>query len=151
MPKDNMGTATMTRQHQTANAYVAAFNAMDVDAVAGFRAPNALRYILPSTLGHPPHDNATYIGSLRKLLSIFHSFSLTCHELVEDVPGRRIVMYLTARGDTDAGEYVNEYVWFLDFDESGDTILGHKEFVDAIMNRDFWPKLAKAMKAKEKK
>ena len=79
---------------------------------------------------------------------MFHNYSLTCHDTTEDVPGRRIVMYLTARGDTDVGEYVNEYVWFLDFDESREQILGHKEFVDTIMNRDFWPKLAAAMKAK---
>ena len=49
---------TLTRQHRTADAYVAAFNAMDIDAIAKMRAPNALRHILPSTLGHPPFDNA---------------------------------------------------------------------------------------------
>ncbi|MCJ1325732.1 hypothetical protein MMC10_002395 [Thelotrema lepadinum] len=140
-----------TRQRQTANAYVAAFNAMDIDAIASLRAPSALRYILPSTLGHPPQDNAQYIGSLRKLLSIFRNFSLTCHNVVEDAPERHVVMYLTARGDTDAGEYINEYVWFLDFDEAGESITGHKEFVDTVMNRDFWPKLANALKAKGKR
>ena len=142
---------TITHQRQTANDYIAAFNAMDIDALASFRAPSALRFILPSTLGYPPQNNTQYIGSLRKLLSIFRSFSLTCHDVVENVPERRIVMYLTARGDTDAGEYVNEYVWFFEFDESGDKIINHKEFVDTVMNRDFWPKLAAALVAKEKK
>lgn len=83
-------------------------------------------------------------------MSVFRNFTLTCHDVVEDVHGHRIVMYLTARADTDVGEYINEYVWFLDFDEVGDRIIGHKEFVDAIMNRDFWPKLASAMQLKEK-
>ena len=43
------------------------------------------------------------------------------------------------------GEYVNEYVWFLKFDEDETQIVESKEFVDTVMNRDFFPKLAKAM------
>ena len=40
-----------------------------------------------------------------------------------------------------AGEYVNEYMWTLDFDESGEKIVFQKEFVDSNMVRDFGPKL----------
>ena len=58
-------------------------------------------------------------------------------------------MYLTARADTVVGEYVNEYVWFLTFDEAGEKIVESKEFVDTIMNRDFFPKLAKAMREQQ--
>ena len=58
-------------------------------------------------------------------------------------------MYLTARADTVVGEYVNEYVWFLTFDEAGEKIVESKEFVDTVMNRDFFPKLAKAMREQQ--
>lgn len=58
-------------------------------------------------------------------------------------------MYLTARADTVVGEYVNEYVWFLTFDEAETQIVESKEFVDTVMNRDFFPKLAKAMREQQ--
>lgn len=54
-------------------------------------------------------------------------------------------MYLRARADTKAGEYRNEYVWFLRFDEEG-LIDEMKEYVDTVMYRDFWPKLKEAMR-----
>lgn len=54
-------------------------------------------------------------------------------------------MYLRARADTLAGEYVNEYMWTLNFDDSETKITRVDEFVDTVMNRDFWPKLKAAM------
>ena len=44
-----------------------------------------------------------------------------------------------------AGEYVNEYMWLLDFDESGEKITCSKEYSDTILARDFFPKLKAAM------
>ena len=54
-------------------------------------------------------------------------------------------MWLSAKADTAAGEYVNEYVWLLDFDESGERIVRTKEYSDNVMARDFFPKLKEAM------
>lgn len=59
-------------------------------------------------------------------------------------------MYLTARADTLAGQYVNEYQWTLDFDVAGTKIVKWTEFVDAVVNRDFWPKLKEAMERYQK-
>lgn len=66
-------------------------------------------------------------------------------ELIEDSASHRVCMWLSARADTAAGEYVNEYVWLLDFDERGEKITRTKEFSDALMARDFFPKLKEAM------
>ena len=44
-----------------------------------------------------------------------------------------------------AGEYVNEYMWLLDFDESGEKITRSKEYSDTALARDFFPKLKAAM------
>ena len=41
-------------------------------------------------------------------------------------------MSLSARADTAAGEYVNEYMWLLDFDESGTKITRSKEYSDTV-------------------
>ena len=134
-------------QLQTAEAVVSAFNSMDIDTIISYRTPGCMRYILPSTLGHPPTDNARYASHLQKLKPIFKNFSLTVNDVVEDKEAHRICMWLKARADTLAGEYVNEYMWTLDFTEDGTKITKVNEFVDTVMNHDFYPKLSAAMKA----
>ena len=133
-------------QRQTAEAVVEAFNRMDIDTIISYRSDDCMRHILPSTLGHPPTNNEKYRASLERLIKVFSNFSLTINDVVEDRGSRRICMYLRARADTLAGEYINEYMWTLSFDESGTKITQVKEFVDTLMNRDFWPLLLAAMK-----
>lgn len=134
-------------QRQTAEAMVEAFNRMDIDTIVSYRSSDCMRYILPSTLGHVPTNNEQYKAQLEKLKPIFHNFSLTINDTLEDKETRRLCMWLSARADTAAGEYVNEYMWTLTFDESGTRIMRMNEFVDTVQNRDFWPKLAAAMRA----
>jgi ketosteroid isomerase-like protein len=98
----------------------------------------------------PPQDNATYEKSLSSLATVFQNFRLDVHDVIEDVDARKVVMWLSARADTAAGEYVNEYMWVLDFDEKGEKIVGVKEFVDTVMQRDFWPKLQESMRLARK-
>jgi len=138
-------------QRATALAIVAAFNRMDVEAVCSYHSPTCLRHILPSTLGFQPQDTAAYLASLRRLAQVFQNFSLTVTDILEDKEARRVSMWLKARADTLAGEYVNEYVWTLDFDETGMEVTATKEFVDTVMVRDFWPSLQAAMAAQGEK
>jgi hypothetical protein len=133
-------------QRQTALAVVAAFNKMDVDSIISHRSPGCMRHILPSSLNLAPMNNTEYATQLQKLVAIFLNFNLTVHDIVEDREAHRIVMWLKARADTLAGEYANEYIWTLDFDETGEKIIRMHEFVDAVVNRDFWPKLSAALK-----
>ena len=118
---------------------------IDVDSIIAHRSPDCLRYFIPKSMGYQPQDNATYQKSLRQLHAIFHNFSCTINDLLEDKEANRICLYLSARGDTMAGEYVNEYMWLLDFDESGEKITRSKEYSDTILARDFFPKLKAAM------
>ena len=76
---------------------------------------------------------------------MFRNFTLTAHEVLEDVGARKVVMELDARADTAAGEYVNEYMWVLAFEEGGQRVVEVKEFVDTVMQRDFWPRLKECM------
>lgn len=133
-------------QRQTALAVVAAFNSMDVDGIISHRSPGCMRHILPSSLNIAPTNNTEYATQLLKLTAVFMNFNLTVHDIVEDREAHRIVMWLKARADTMVGEYVNEYMWTLDFDETGEKIIRMHEFVDTVMNRDFWPKLSAALK-----
>lgn len=138
---------TISTQRQTAEALVKAFNEMDVDAIVSFRDPKALRHLIPESMGNKPQDNDTYARSLKQIRTVFTDFSLTVNDILEDRDGRRICLWATARGNSAAGHYVNEYVWLLDFDETGTKILGSKEYSDTIMARDFFPKLQAAMTA----
>jgi len=134
-------------QRQTAEAIVAAFNVMDIEEIMSFRSPSCIRHIVPTSLNQKPQDNARYLAELQKLKPIFDNFSLTVNDVVEDRESRRICMSLSARADTAAGEYINEYMWTMDFDESGRKLMQVREFVDAVVNKEFWPKLVVAMKA----
>lgn len=135
-----------SKQRQTALAVVDAFNKMDIEAIISHRSPGCMRHILPSSLNLTPTNNTDYEAHLDRLIPIFENFSLTIEDIIEDREAHRIVMYLKARADTLAGEYRNEYMWTLDFDETGDKIIRMHEFVDAVVNKEFWPKLSAAMK-----
>ena len=135
-----------TPQRQTALAVVDAFNRMDIDEIISHRSSDCMRYILPSTLGHSPTNNEQYAAHLRKLKPVFQNFNLTVNDVLEERESHRICMYLRARADTLAGEYINEYMWTLDFDETGTKITKVNEFVDTGVNVNFWPKLARAMR-----
>jgi hypothetical protein len=50
-----------------------------------------------------------------------------------------------------AGEYNNEYVWNMEFNKSGEKIVGWKEFIDVGVARDFLPKLRKEMQKENEK
>ena len=132
-------------QRQTAEAIVAAFNVMDIDRIMSFRSPDCMRHIVPLSLKLKPQDNAKYLTELQRLKPIFNNFSLTINDVLEDHQFHRICMRLSARADTAVGEYVNEYMWTMTFDESGQKLVHVREFVDTVVNKDFWPKLKAAM------
>lgn len=133
-----------TSQRATADKLVEAFNSMSIPTIISLRAPDCMRQILPYSLNIKAQSNDTYRTHLQSLIPAFRNFSLTVYEIVEDLPARKIVMHLKARADTAAGEYLNEYIWTLHFDKEG-RIDDQKEYVDVGVNRDFYPKLQKAL------
>ena len=131
-------------QRETADKLVVAFNAMDIATIMSLRSPTCMRHLL---LNIAPQDNATYEKSLHALKTVFHNFRLDVYDVIEDVNARKVVMWLSARADTAAGEYVNEYMWVLEFDDDrGEKVVEVKEFVDTVVQRDFWPRLQESMK-----
>jgi len=134
----------ITAQRKTADALVDAFNSMSIPDIIALRNPGCKRTILPYSLQYPPQSNETYRSQLQSIIPAFRNFSLTVYEIIEDVQQRKIIMHLKARADTAAGEYLNEYMWILKFDEEG-MIEDQKEYVDVGVNRDFFPKLQKAL------
>ena len=138
---------TESSQRRTALAVVEAFNSMDIDRIISYRSPECNRHFLPDSMGNKPQNNATYAKSLHQLVAIFKNFSLTVTDLLEDKETHRICMWRNARADTMAGVYINDYVWLLDFDKTGQKITCSKEYSDTLMSKEFYPKLEAAMKA----
>jgi hypothetical protein len=124
-------------------------NNMDPESFISLRSPDCMRSIHPTSLKIPPSTNTQFAAQLNSLKPIFRNFSLTVTELLEDVEQRKVCVWLLARADTEVGKYRNEYVWLMEFDESGENIVGMKEFVDVGMARDFWPKLKGEMARRE--
>lgn len=142
---------TPTQQRRTADALVDAFNRMDTEAIVSYRDPSCLRHFHPISLGYPPQDNAAYLDKMNSFKAVFQNLRLEVTDVVEDVPNRKICMWLLTKADTLAGEYNNEYVWNIEFNESGEKIVGWKEFVDVGTARDFLPKLRKELQKEKEK
>jgi hypothetical protein len=143
-----------SQERNTANAIVTAFNSMDIDTIISLRTPGCQRLFLPSSLKYAPQSNETYRTSLEAMKSVFNSFKMTVNDIIEGVSDtkvdprsggqngkKKIVMFVTATGDTTVGEYRNEYVWRMAFEEGGDRVCEWSEFVDVGVSRDFMPKL----------
>jgi hypothetical protein len=143
-----------SQERNTANAIVTAFNSMDIDTIISLRTPGCQRIFLPSFLKYAPQSNETYRTSLEAMKSVFNSFKITVNDIIEGVSDtkvdprsggqngkKKIVMFVTATGDTTVGEYRNEYVWRMAFEEGGDRVCEWSEFVDVGVSRDFMPKL----------
>ena len=136
-----------SRQRRTALAVVESFNKMDVNGIISHRSPDCMRHFLPPSMGNKPQSNTTYAKNLHQLSAIFHNFSLTVTDMLEDKDAARICLWMNARADTMAGVYNNDYVWLLEFDESGEKIICSKEYSDTLMSKEFYPKLQAAMNA----
>ena len=132
-----------TKQRETADRLIAAFNAQDLPTIISLRTPTCLRNFLPASLNFPPQDNDAYLANLTSMKTLFTTFRLNVKDIVEDVEERKIVIFVSAEGETMVGKYVNEYVWRMKCDEQG-LVEEWWEFVDVGMVRDFLPKLREA-------
>lgn len=130
-----------SKERQTADAIVSAFNTMDVDTIIALRTPECRRVFLPSSLKYPGQINDAYRANLISMKSVFTSFDVTVTDVIEGTSqesgNKKIVMYITARGDTAIGKYNNEYVWKLGFEESGERVNEWSEYVDVVSSSPY--------------
>ncbi|KAJ4992655.1 hypothetical protein SVAN01_01701 [Stagonosporopsis vannaccii] len=134
-----------SKERQTADKLVAAYNAMDVDTIIALRTPDCERAFLPSTsLKYPPQSNTFFRQNLNGIAAVFTSFKIVVDDVIEgtnDAGAKRIVMYVSAFGESAVGEYRNQYVWRMGFTGDGELISEWTEFVDVGVARDYYPLL----------
>ncbi|XP_014553258.1 hypothetical protein COCVIDRAFT_54746, partial [Bipolaris victoriae FI3] len=112
----------------------------DLQAIMAIRSPIRIHYTLPATLEVPPRSNTDYLTFMGPMLSAFRAvhFSIISNdESVVDVETRRAVWHCSSRADTDAGEYMNDYVFTLTMSENEKKIDKIVEFVDAAYTTEF--------------
>lgn len=138
-----------SKELQTALAIVSAFNKMDIETIISLRTPTCKRTFLPTSLNLPPQTNAASRAQLNGMKSVFANFHVTVTDIIEGFSTspdgaqqrKKIVLYVEATGQTPVGEYKNEYVWKLAFDEEGGKVDEWSEYVDVGKTRDFYPLL----------
>ncbi|KAJ9143301.1 hypothetical protein NKR23_g6559 [Pleurostoma richardsiae] len=128
-----------------AASFVAEFNKWTAEGVIAHRSPNCKHTILPASLEFPPRTPAEYQAFLAPVLPVMRNFTLHakegCPPVIDEV-SRRLVLHLTSTAETDIGDYANEYVWTLKFNEDGTQIVDIIEFADSAYTKDFFSRLA---------
>lgn len=139
-----------SKERETANAIVQAFNSADINTLISLRTPTCMRVFQPSALKFASQTNEQYRASLQAILQVFSSFTITVTDVIEGVSEypaptdeqdgfvqkKKIIMYVNARGDTPIGEYVNQYVWKMGFEEGGERVNEWEEYVDVVSGDD---------------
>lgn len=132
----------MSKQRAAALEIVAAFNRNNIETqtIASFRAPNFTREVLPASLNQTPQDAEGFQRTLNMYRAVFRHYALDVLEVVDDVPGRKVCLWLTARADTVGGKYACDMIWTLTFDETGTKVVLWREFLDAAASpMDYLP------------
>lgn len=133
-----------SKERQTANKLVAAYNATDVDAIIALRTADCQRVFLPSSLQYASQSNTAFRQNLAAMAEVFTSFKIVVDDVVEGVSddgANKIVVYISAFGKSPVGEYRNQYIWKMGFTDDGALIREWSEFVDVGVARDFYPLL----------
>ncbi|KAB2578005.1 hypothetical protein BFW01_g9304 [Lasiodiplodia theobromae] len=131
----------MTQQRRTALAIVEALNRLDTRAVWNMRDRSCWREIYPKSMGMPAQDNDAAQRALNFILNTFKTFYISVHDLIEDVPARKVCMWVICTGTTVSGPWTNEYVWSMEFNEAGTHVVRWKEFVDSISTKALFPEI----------
>lgn len=108
-----------------------------------------LLMIVLESIGHPPHDNASYQQFFTSVLSHIEDFKLTVHDLLEDKEENKISMWMSSTANSAVGPFVGEYILILYFDEAGEKVTKLVEFVDSKAGTEFFVKLVEFIQAKK--
>ena len=138
----------LSKERQTADALVAAFNSWDIDTIIALRTPECKRVFLPSSLKYPAQDNEKFRAILLGWKSVLNPLEVTVTDVIEgtsiETGKKKIVLYIIARGDTPVGAYNDECVWKMGFDDSGGKISEWSEYIDVVSDHQYidLPKLS---------
>ena len=115
-----MSSPLRTRLLHTATLYLDAHRNLDADLLAKIYSENATHsnYPAPITPIFPSVSNAAYLSGVKDLFAMWHSFTITeFAPAIVDEEARKVVLFVSGKGEADVGTYVNEYVVVLKCDD----------------------------------
>ena len=135
---------------QTARAVIASYESWTIDAILSYRAENCLQYILPTSLGIKPMNNAQYAAYFGLQIPLFRDFKLKVHDTFHDAATQKVSMWVTSNAMTDIGEYRNEYMIVLHLNEEGTKVEKLLEYVDSAHSIKFMGMLTAEVEKRRK-
>ncbi|KAK3681353.1 NAD-dependent epimerase [Podospora appendiculata] len=96
---------------------------------------------LPFSSDVPPRTRSHVEHLFPILMSVLSNFEMTVHNVVHDTAHGKAVIYALTKADTPWGPYKNEHALFLWFDESGTEVDRIEEMFDALVMKEFLPKI----------
>jgi hypothetical protein len=63
-------------QMETAETFINAYNAWDIDAIMGYRTPHCQHQVLPLSLGRSAKNNDEYRDYLKTIMPLFSNFTV---------------------------------------------------------------------------
>lgn len=120
---------------RTAYAVLDGYKHLSVSALTSPLAPNFTQTLLPSSLQQPTRDLESFTKHAGMVTSIFSSFAmLPIPGQVYEAPEQNaVVAHCRMVGElkNGLGPWENECVIFLRFDDKGEKVVEHREFVDS--------------------
>ena len=84
------------------------------------------------------------------MLPAFQDFHVTVLDIMEDASANKVTIWASSTAKTAIGDYANEYLLMLYFDETGEKLVRFLEFVDSAQSIEFFTKLRKHVMAQQK-
>ena len=119
---------------KTALAVVDAHNSLDVDTMGAICSPSFRQRTAPRPVKAPDRNKQEYLEFLKTVLPTFHSFRMRLTEglsPVIDEVARKVVLYVNANAEADAGSYANEYILTLTMNEDGTLLEDEVDWIDS--------------------
>ncbi|KAK4994951.1 hypothetical protein LTR66_005133 [Elasticomyces elasticus] len=131
-------------QIRTIETFIACWKKQDVAGILSLWSADFTQAISPSTLGIPEKSRAEAEYVFAKLTSVLHDWKLEIRDIVNDIEGRKVVIYSSSVASTPVPDahWIMEYVTKLSFTEDGTKIKRLEETLDTAKFMDVFPKIA---------
>jgi ketosteroid isomerase-like protein len=133
---------SLAAQQMTAQTFVNAYNAWNIEAIMEYRTPDCQQQVLPFSMGKPAKNNTEYRSYFESIMPLFSNFTVKVHNEFHNAEARTSYMHASSRAETAIGTYANEYAVVLSFTKDGTKITKIEEFVDSAYSAQFFAKLA---------
>jgi hypothetical protein len=126
-----------SKRRETAIAYFRAFETWDIDTLLSrYLTHTCTHQIAPASVGGAIGvlNNEQWATRVRALTGVIKSCCFTAKEIVENDAANKLVLWMDGHvvfSDKDIGEFKGEYMFLLEFEESGERVRRIVEFVDS--------------------